>query len=216
MVCTANRFAVNAEIDLRLVHLVTRRYRSLQGLRKVVAGISMTMVWLLLQGDPPDARPLRFFLGALVWAVFSVWAAARVERYYRQRFGAIVNGDHDRWERTPAGMTYQAYELTIIATAIAMGEGFALLVPILTIVATVILCRDWPYRAHWLLLVVTGAAFSAALFAITTPAMFREWQWRLMACSVPAVIIVGVLDHRLLLRAMPRVSSPRGSAERAD
>jgi hypothetical protein len=207
---------MNADVDLRLVHLVTRRYRSLQGLRKVVAGISMTMLWMLLRGDPPDARPRRFFLGALVWAVFSIWGSARVERYYRERFGQTMTGESDRWERTPAGMSYQAYELTVIAAAIAMGDGFALLVPILTIVATVILCRDWPYRAHWLLLVVTGAAFSAALFAITTPAMFREWQWRFMACSVPAAIIVGVLDHRLLLRAMPRVSARRGSAERAD
>jgi len=37
--------------------------------------------------------------------------------------------------------------------------------------------------------------------------MFYEWQWRFMACIVPAVIVVGLLDHRLLVRAMPRASA---------
>ena len=44
-----------------------------------------------------------FFMGTLVWAVFSVWGSARVERYYREQFGETVIGDNDRWERTPAG-----------------------------------------------------------------------------------------------------------------
>ena len=64
-----------------------------------------------------------------------------------------------------------------------MGGAFTLLVPILTVVAAVILWRDWPYRAHWLLLVVTGGAFSVALLTISSPAMFREWQWRFMPAS---------------------------------
>jgi len=106
------------------------------------------------------------------------------------------------WAQTPAGMADPAYRVLLVWTAMIMGGAFGAVLPLLTLYALRVTWRDWPYRAHWLLLVLVGAAFSAAFYTLTSVAQFQDWQWRFVWTAAPALAIVGLLDHRVLVQAM--------------
>jgi hypothetical protein len=204
-----------ADVDLALVRLVATRYRHLQGLRRVVDAISLLFIWALLQIGPVARESAPYLLASLVWVGLTMWSAGRVVRYYRERFGRI-EGDGMTWDETPAGRADPVYRLLLVWTAMLMGGAFGVVLPLLTLYACRVTWRDWPYRAYWLLLVLEGTAFSLAFVSLDSAAQFREWQWRFVWTAAPVLSLVGLLDHRLLLRAMPATGETSQSHEHAD
>jgi hypothetical protein len=189
------------EQDLPLVHLVAGRYREMQGLRKVVDGLSLLLLWTLMRGGSPDGSPPSFLLASLVWAGSTMWAVSRVNRYYVERFGrSLVDGQVQ--PETPRTVAHEPYRLVLVSSAMWLGGWFAAVLPILTLRAGFVAYRDRPFRPHWLLLVLVGGAFSVAYLAVSNSVEFLEWQWRFIWTAAPALIVVGLFDHRLLVSAM--------------
>lgn len=204
-----------AENDLAMIRFVTTRYRDLQGLRTVLHGACIVSVWAILRWAPPDRRPGTFFVAALLWASLSMWGGARVRRYYAGRFGRATPPGGDRFDDTVYALAHEPYIMLLVSTAISLGGQFALLLPVLTVTTAWKVWRDWPYRTHWLVPVVVGAAFSLAFFQLRTAAQFRDWQWQLMVTGSLSLMIAGALDHRLLMTTMPAADAAE-SAEHAD
>lgn len=189
------------EQDLTLVHLVAGRYREMQGLRKVVDGLSLLLLWTLMRGGAPDGSPPSFLAAALIWAAGTMWAVSRVSRFYVERYGrSIVDGQLQ--PDGPNALAYEPYRLIFVSAAMWLGGWFALVLPILTLRAGYVAYRDRPHRQHWLLLVLVGGAFSFAYLAVSNSADFLEWQWRFIWTAAPALVVVGLFDHRLLVHAM--------------
>jgi hypothetical protein len=189
------------EQDLTLVHLVAGRYREMQGLRKVVDGLSLLLLWTLMRGGAPDGSPPSFLAAALIWAAGTMWAVSRVSRFYVERYGrSLVDGQLQ--PDGPKALAYEPYRLIFVSAAMWLGGWFALVLPILTMRAGYVAYRDRPYRQHWLLLVLVGGAFSFAYLAVSNSADFLEWQWRFIWTAAPALVVVGLFDHRLLVHAM--------------
>jgi hypothetical protein len=189
------------EPDLHLVHLVAGRYREMQGLRKVVDGLSLLLLWTLMRGGSPDGSPPSFLLAALVWAGGTTWGVSRVNRYYTERFGpSLVDGQVQ--PETPHSLAYEPYRLVLVSSAMWLGGYFAAILPVLTVRAGFVAYRDRPYRQHWLLLVLVGGAFSVAYLAVSNSVELLEWQWRFIWTAAPALVVVGLFDHRLLVHAM--------------
>jgi hypothetical protein len=191
--------------DLALIRLVAGRYRRMQGLRLVVDALSLILLWSLLQIGPVGRESGPYLGVSFTWAALTMWSAGRVARHYRERFGSTP-GDGTRWDETPDGRAYAAYRLLLVWTCMLMGGAFGAVLPILTVYAGWVTWRDRPYRPHWLLLVLQGTLFSLAFYSLDSAAQFYEWQWRFVWTAAPALIIVGLLDHRVLVRAM-RVKS---------
>jgi hypothetical protein len=201
-----------ANTDLASIRFVTARYRELQGLRTVLDGISLLAVWTILRWAPPDRRPGTFFLVALLWATFSMWGGARARRYYADHCGRAMRDVHDGYDRSVWALLHAPYQLLVASTAISLGGGFTLLLPILTATTAWQVWRDRPYRMHWLIPVAVGAAFTLAFFDVRNLAQAREWHWRLMVAGSLSLMIAGALDHRLLIKNMIGA----GAASRAE
>jgi hypothetical protein len=189
--------------DLNLVRFISANYVELQGLRKVVDGVSLLLLWTIMRVGSPTEDAGLFFGASLVWVVATMVAAGRVARHYREQFGQIA-GNNDLRETAPAARAYTVYRLLLASAALWIGGWFALLLPILTLRVAWKAWRDWPFRSHLLLLVIVGGAFSVALLAVSTRFEFLEWQWRFIWTGAPALIVVGFFDHYLLAGAMDR------------
>ena len=190
------------ERDLNLVRFISANYLELQGLRKVVDGVSLLVLWTIMRvGSPEDGLP--FLAASLAWVIATMVASGRVARYYREQFGDI-RGHHELRETSPTVRAYNVQRLFWASTALWVGGWFALLLPILTLRVAWKTWRDWPFRRHLLLLVIVGSAFSAALLAVYTRIEFLEWQWRFIWTGAPALIVVGLFDHVLLASSMER------------
>jgi hypothetical protein len=195
--------------DLARIRFVTARHGELQGLRQLMIAVAcLASFW-----SRPYIEALRD-LGSIDAAAglillilpFVAVIAARpaLNRYYARRFGTVA-GSADRLSRDPIGW------------AVLLIGGFALDVATLdsgrpigvliagTVVALHIVVRDWPWRAHHL--VTTVVCCSAALL-IATGAGFRvdsfdELRRGPLSILLGLQLVSGVLDHRLLLRALP-------------
>jgi hypothetical protein len=204
-----------SEHDLALIRLVAGRYRELQGLRRVVDAGSLVFLWSLLRIGPVERDSGPYMLASLTWAALTMWSARRVVRYYRERFGSTP-GDGTRWDETPGGTAYAGQRLLLVWTCMLMGGAFGAVLPLLTLYAARVTWRDWPYRPHWLLLVLEGTAFSLAFYSLDSAAQFHEWQWRFIWTAAPALVIVGLLDHRVLVHAMKASAETAPNQQHAD
>ena len=169
-------------------------------------------VWTILRYAPPDRRPGTFFCAVLLWAALSMWGGARVRRYYADHCGRAMRDGQEAFDRSVWALLHAPYQLLVASTAISLGGGFTLLLPILTATTAWHVWRDRPYRMHWLIPVAVGAAFTLAFFDVQTAAQNREWHWRLMVAGSVSLMIAGALDHRLLMTVM----TGAGAAERAE
>jgi hypothetical protein len=197
MVCIEDWFAMTHD-DLRLVRLVAGRYGELQGLRRVVDAASLVLMWLLLQLPGVQQRPRPYQLALLTWAALTMWSTASAMLWYRARFGSTPGGG-TREAADRADVISRTLLLWIVT---ALGGAFGAVLPLLTVYAAWIAWRDRPYRAHWLLLVLVGTIFSVAFYSMDSAGALRQWEWRFVWTAAPTLAMVGLLDHRLLARAM--------------
>ena len=196
------------QADLSLVRLVAARYEELQGLGRVVDASSLLCLWSLLTIDPNKRSPVPFVAAITVWACLTFWSAGRVARYYRERFGRTTRVRQ-------SGGTIAAVHLStqLIWMTMVFGGFF---VPLLAVYAGYVALRDRPYRAQWMLLAVEGIVFTVAYAGLHSPASFAEWHSRFVLTAAPILVVVGLLDHRLLVRAMHRAADPTPDTEHAD
>lgn len=200
--------------DLTAAELVSSRYVEMQGLRRAVDGVSLLVLWTLIRMGSPDGSPPSYLGASLLWAGGTIWAGSRVSRYYRERFPLPVDGQVR--EEQPRSLAYAPFRLIFVSSAMWLGGWFAALLPILTLRAGYVAWRDRPHRPHWLLPVLVGTAFSFAYLAVSNSADFLEWQWRFIWTAAPALIVAGILDHRVLARALRRPTPPARVNEHAD
>ena len=189
------------------VAFVSTRFVELQGLRRVVDGGSLLLLWMLMQTGWPEASPIAFLAASLFWVMATMWGVSSVSRYYREQFGRVTAGSESRGD-DPHALAYAVYRLLLVSAALWLGGYFGLILPMLTVQAARVTWRDWPHRQHWLLLVFVGAAFSVALLAVDHRLELQEWQWRFIWTAAPALIAVGWLDHRILVQSTRRADAP--------
>ena len=80
--------------DMNVVRFISANYLELQGLRKVVDGVSLLVLWTIMRVGSPSEDAGLFFGASLGWVVATMTAAGWVARYYREQFGQIaVNND---------------------------------------------------------------------------------------------------------------------------
>jgi hypothetical protein len=198
----------DVDVDLARVRFVAGRYRELQGLRTVIDVVTFLVVWWLLQIPPAQRTAVPYIGVLLIWgafATFATWGASRVARSYRERFGVAADGqDTSAW-------------LRILLIWLVIGQGWVLaVVPTgLAVYGLRVAWRDWPHRSHWLLVALVGVAFGLAFPGGHSPHL-DDWQWRFVWAAAPVLIVAGVLDHRLLVRAMHRAPHTTPDTEHAD
>ena len=142
-----------------------------------------------------------------------MWGGARVRRLLCRSLRAGDAATATTASIAPSTRSLHApYQLLVASTAISLGGGFTLLLPILTATTAWKVWRDRPYRTHWLVPVAVGAAFTLAFFDVRTAAQFREWQWRLMVAGSVSLMIAGALDHRLLMNVMTGAGAAEGGS----
>jgi hypothetical protein len=195
-----------ADPEVARVAFVSTRFVELQGLRRVVDGCSLLLLWTLMQTGWPETSPVAFLAASLIWVSATMWGTSSVSRYYRDHFGRVAI-DGELRDDDPHALAYAVYRLLLVSAALWLGGWFGFILPLFTIHAARVTWRDWPHRQHWLLLVFVGAAFSAALLAVDHRLEMQEWQWRFIWTAAPALIAVGCLDHRILVRSTRRVDA---------
>ena len=193
---------------LSLVRFVASRYRQLQGLRRVVDAVSLLLLWSLLTTEPANGGPLWFAGAMVVWTSLTLWGLARVGRYYRERFGRTASTAD-----STAGSGSAGEVMLFVWMSMVFGGFF---IPLLATYAAHVTWRDWPYRAHWMLLALHGTVFTIAYPGLHSPALFALWNSRFVLTAAPVIALVGLLDHRLLVRAMHRAAEPTPDTEHAD
>ena len=183
----------------RLIRLVARRYRELQGL----VTISDAMFPLLLGAGlfifHSDTAVLWYGAGIVVCFLFSlVWLRRRIHAYYTERFGRTGGAAYPMCVVMLQGLTAGSMLTDIHVSAAAR-------VPIVFLLLggwpAWIAARDWPYRWHWSIPVVVAAA---AAFPLSSRPV-DGGQFVMATCWVAAggaLAIAGALDHRLLVRTL--------------
>lgn len=188
--------------DLDLVHLVTRRYGEMQGLRTALNGVTLLAVWAILGYLSPQRQPLAFAVTATLWAALAMWGEHRVRLHYARRFGRVILPGSE-FQHSFRSLPYYPQMVLLISTAVIMGGWFGVVVlPALALQYAFVAWRDRPHRTHWLLPALVGAGFFFAFTRISNLAQFREWQWHVIVAGGLSLIVAGLLDHGVLLRGM--------------
>jgi hypothetical protein len=195
------------EMDFARVPPVPGRYPDMQGLRTVVDGVSLLGLWMIMRLGSPEGSARPALLAGLLWVLGTMWAVRSVALYYRNRLGQATREGQMR-EDAPESLGYAVYRLLLVSAALWLGGWFGFVLPLLTLRAAYVTWRDWPHRAHWLLLVIVGTAFSFAMLAVSHRLDLLEWQWRFIWTAAPSLVVVGLLDHRALVESMRGRAQP--------
>ena len=196
---------------LRSIRLVTERYRELQGLRLVLVGLALFGCFgaFALLGAPGGTTGQAVVSVTMIAVSFpGMWLA---DRYYAGRFGRVVRGE--RRDRSMWPLVTFTVGSSVLNNWLSVGP-LTFAVAFLAPMALWIAIRDWPLRAHHFL---AAFAASVALWVVfTTPLAERPLAEALAMVIIGAVSIpVGVLDHRLLTRVMPKRSAEEEGATRS-
>ena len=190
MVCSADWFAMT-DLDPRLMRMLARHFHDLQGLREVAHAIfvqGVSLVWLTTR------RQGWTIAAGAVGLPLLLTALSMLDRYYA-RFGRVVTKRRDGWGLRFAGLF--AIVLLPLSTA-----GVPSLV--WTTLAFGALWIAWdcrPYRSHHLLVFV--AMIYVAFGRVAYPdAGDLAWMVPRLWAFASALALAGLLDHRLLIRAM--------------
>jgi hypothetical protein len=191
-----------AQHDLDLIHLVTRRFGEIQGLRTALNGVTLLAVWAILGYLSPQKQPVAFGVAATLWAALSMWGEHRVRLHYAARFGRVVKPGSE-YEHSFRSLPYYPQLVLLVSTAVIMGGWFGVVVlSSLALRFAFVAWRDRPHRTHWLLPALVGGGFFVAFTRITNLAQFRDWQWHVIVAGGLSLIVVGLLDHGVLLKGM--------------
>ena len=208
------------EAELARIRFVTSRYRDLQGLRQVaIVPLCLMLFWL-----QPYLRLLRYqgpveAIAGLILSVLPCLLIAAVhpllDRYYARRFGSVAASEFWQWDTVgPAVLLIGG----VLADAFVVGHrGPSATVVALGMLSLHTVVRDWPWRAHHLL--VTFACVAGTWMGMVLPIppgdVAAGELTAFLRITLTSVLFAygaaGYLDHRLLVRTMP--VHPEASAE---
>jgi hypothetical protein len=194
--------------DLARIRFVTSRYRQLQGLRQ----LAIVPPCLLLLWFQPYVRLLRYLgpweaMAGLILSVVPMLMIAGahplLDRYYTRKFGAVAPDAVARRDSVLQGVLLSA-GILIDGFVLAGQRGPSATVLALGILSLHIGVRDWPWRAHHL--IVTMVCAWSTWVTIGAPASPHElpaWLRNALTTVLCVWAVAACLDHRLLARAMP-------------
>ena len=211
--------------DERLARIVfvTERYGELRGLVSASTGAFLILgviTWTMLPGDVRNVfQNIAFFAG-----MGTLWAMGGVEAYYERWYGrAPLRASSDPRDPRPVVPDTVGAQAMMLAILLDMFKGFiypgggSIAAAGLVAYSTWVIARDWRYRAHYAVAFAAGTAGLLVTWAV--PLGFRVNSYGDAAVAVPyvvsyaliglALVFVGVLDHRLLARAMRPVNQTR-------
>lgn len=221
MVCSADRSAVGSFLvdaqDLARIRFVTSRYQELQGLRQlVVIPCCLAAFWSRpLIESLHDTSPVHALAGfVLSLAPWLLVLAARpiFTRYYSARFGSVAPSVL-LWSPDMIGWTVLIFGgFAIDMSTFGAAKPSAILVAG-SLIALHVVWRDWPWRGYYMAAAIVCA--TAAWLTAVSPAFRVDNLDALL--RIPFSIFMGAhavtawLDHRLLLRTLPR--NPEAQAD---
>jgi hypothetical protein len=192
---------------LALVDFVARRYSHLQGFRTATDGLCLLAFSAYMRWVEFDAS------AAILFLPLSLWCRHGLGRYYDTRFGRAGSRAGSPDDKAPALFIYVAVKVGALMLAWPLGnpERTALVVGLLATAPLAILRRDWPYRAHWVLPLLVGLGCGLAFAGVTAEFERLQWAAMLFAATGLSLVVAGLLDHSLLVKAMqpaPECSQP--------
>jgi hypothetical protein len=198
------------EAGLARIRFVTSRYHDLQGLRGLaIFAACLCAFWArpyleLLRDSGTVAAAAGFFLSFAPW-VMVLFMRPFLDHYYSERFGTVAAGLR-QWSFDKIGWALLlAAALWIDMRTLGLARPSAVLVAG-SLIAIHIVWRDWPWRPAYLAVAVVCAV--GAWLTAVSPAFRIGNLDDLLRISLTTMIgahaAAGLLDHRLLLRALPR------------
>jgi hypothetical protein len=192
--------------DLERIRFVTRSYLNLQGLRIVVP---LGVLWI--------ASAMHSWLGASLAILASLWMVAGGQTYYRWQFGEVEQSARTRlpdaggWARIAAlasltGILCFTVPYQLAGPGAQNDPGFLQPVRWLAFGAAVLVAcwagggcaREQRYYP-----VLAAPLVATSIWLALTDLAYPTWM-DAQALAGAALVVCGLLDHRLLVRSFPR------------
>jgi hypothetical protein len=201
-----------------LIRLVTGRYYEMQGLTTLadaVLPIHFGLVYAFFYSGASESLWLLVTLLLIpmvywLWARYT-WVRRRIDAFYNERCGRVT---------AVIGLEYNGFfiqatmALPVLIPAGTPSWALALVaLGLLSIHPLWIVRRDWPYRTHWLLPAAVGVVAALMMFGVRTKEEAFAWQMRLLLAGGASLAVVGMLDHRLLVRTLRPAADPLAAEE---
>jgi hypothetical protein len=209
------------DVNPDLIRLVASRYGDLRGLRTAGdASVLLVLSTALLAAGAFDEGRLSGAAMTMAASVVGGWFNScafvlrrRLDRYYTSRFGRVAPKRYvpspalwlmcaTSWMGTWCDIPGPAWVRAPLALAAAIP---------LVAWAGWIARRDAPFRAHWALVAIAFVVITLQL-PIDYAAGQLLWRTRALLYGGGALLMAGIGDHLILLRAMPRHPEPLGEA----
>jgi hypothetical protein len=188
---------------LRLIRFVTARYHSLQGFRAVADGIFLLLMPLVIRWPGHGGvKPGEVVVSTMLFMAAASLVQDLVAARYNRRFGRAGR------TRTGDRMAVLLFSVTYATgvTANQLSDAPWLRAAIATVALGAgplwIVCRDWPYRAHWLLPLAAAIAGGVLFAGVEGVPAIADWSVFVWRPGGLALIAAGLLDHALLVRFM--------------
>jgi hypothetical protein len=188
--------------DPQVIRSLTERYGNLRGL----AWLPMAL-WFFVTHSARSVGVNLWPVGSLILAIAAGAAAVAIQRYYDRRFGVVV--------AKPARWGAGTWVLMLIAfVALEATSGYLALPVHLGFLAIGIAIAAYALRRFELegqrllvaLIFVWLAFWGRSIFDPPTP--LPPWYWVAAATFDMILIVVALLDHRALVKALERARGP--------
>ena len=209
-------------VDVDRIRLVTHYYEDIQGFRRCFLGASLLAGAWTAQQVPTTG--FGFFVPFLVGLGLAVPANLWCDRYYKSRFGRVLQHRDDAVQRgTRRGIVIGI--LFFIATQLdSRGAGHGLPSALFAVRAANVawlLIRDWPHRKYLVLDVCAAVGASAMYIDAQAVRSVEEWlrnyrYWAGLGLLGASALVTGVFDHRLLATTLRNRRTALTDAEHVD
>ena len=198
--------------DLARVRLVTQRYGELRGLQPAAFALSGILgVWSVRMLFGPAASIWGVVPGLAVGAVAESFFAAE----YDATFGRVKQcARESRWRC----MFPFAIATAVVADSATRGDGYpSALFLLIAATQALVAVRDWPVRGYYF-----GGAAASALAALlhsrvtAAPATHDEWLVAALTICGLGAVLVGMLDHRVLVSTLRPQGKKSDEGERVE
>ncbi len=203
-------------LEVRTASRITGRFRDLQGLRQVAGGVAMlllagwTLIFPLAAADIRKAPIGQTLLSAallIILLALLVVSVRWLSAWYRARYGEVEHTAQQRRLWLILGVSgFLAFMVPFEVEVLAMERGQPWTINLLVIGLAVWIFGYWLYLGssfrHYLVMAIIGFALGIASVSGFPPATF-VWQVREAVLYLGAASIVGgLIDHRILARAL--------------
>lgn len=210
--------------DARQAAHIAGRFRDLQGLRQVVAGVGLLLLFGLEMAFPLSSADIRTAgISVELWELallvvgtaLTVLAFLWVSAWYRRHYGEVEQTrSQKRLAKFIGGGGAVAFILPFEIETSAMIYGHSLPVNLMDFTLALWIIAYWLYLGrpfwHYPVLAAIGLGLGIASIAGIPPATFA-WHLREATLYIAVGSIVGgVIDHVILTRSLSRSESPVG------